>query len=369
MQDILFSPVTINRLTVKNRIYLPAMHLNMCENYSISDRMVEFYRARAKGGAGMINVGYATVNELAGNNMAIGGHDDAFLPGLSRLAAAIKENGALASIQLNHTGRYNHSFFLGGKQPVAPSPIPSRLTRETPRELSLEEIRQTIADFAETALRMKKAGFDAVDVLSATGYLISEFLSPITNERVDEYGGSFENRQRFGLSIARAIRAAVGPDFALTFRINGNEFMPGGLGRRELVEYAKNLAAAGVDAICVNVGWHEARVPQIVTGVPRGVFAYLSRGIKEAVSVPVIASHRINDPQVARELITDGMCDMAAMGRGLIADPDLPNKTREGRESEIIHCVACAQGCFDNLFQLKHVECLCNPVAGYEAQR
>ncbi|MBS3731609.1 MAG: FAD-dependent oxidoreductase, partial [Desulfobacterales bacterium] len=152
-------------------------------------------------------------------------------------------------------------------------------------------------------------------------------------------------------------------------RMNGNDFMADGQGRDELREYARALAnRAGVDAICVNVGWHEARVPQITTGVPRGAFAYLSRGIKEAVDVPVIASHRINDPDTAREIIADGMCDMAAMGRSLIADPALPEKAGQGRENEIVHCVACAQGCFDNLFNLKHVECLCNPMAGHELE-
>jgi 2,4-dienoyl-CoA reductase (NADPH2) len=151
--------------------------------------------------------------------------------------------------------------------------------------------------------------------------------------------------------------------------MNGNDFMPGGQGRHELMEYAKALdKKAGVDALCINVGWHEARVPQITSAVPRGAFAYLARGIKEVVDVPVIASHRINDPETARVLISDSMCDMVAMGRSLIADPNLPEKAQNGREKEILHCIACAQGCFDNLFKLKHVECLCNPKAGYECE-
>jgi 2,4-dienoyl-CoA reductase (NADPH2) len=369
MKDPLFQPVLINRLEVKNRIYLPAMHLNMCENFTPKEQMLAFYAERAKGGAGMIVTGYATVNPMAGNSMCVGAHEDSHIPGLARLAKAIKDNGARAAVQINHSGRYNHSLLLGGAQPVAPSPIASRLTREVPRELSLEEIQGVIADFAKAASRVKEAGFDAVEVLSATGYLISQFLSEVTNQRKDEYGGSFDNRVRFGLDIARAIRAAAGKDFPLIFRINGNEFMPGGLGRRELQDYAARLAGAGVDAICVNVGWHEARVPQIVTGVPRGAFGYLSKGVRERVSVPVIASHRINDPQTAREMLADGLCDLCAMGRSLIADPYLPEKARTGREKEIIHCVACAQGCFDNLFKLKAVECLCNPLAGYERER
>jgi len=369
MQDPLFQPITINRLDVKNRIYLPAMHLNMAENFEVTDQLVAFYERRAQGGAGMITVGFATVDEMSGNSLNIGAHKDDFIPGLKRLAAAINDNGARSCVQLNHSGRYNFSFFLDGKQPVAPSPIASRLTKETPRELSIEEIKGIIESFAQAAGRVKAAGFDAVEVLSGTGYLISEFLSPLTNKREDEYGGSFENRIRFGIEIMQAIKKTVGEDYPLIVRMNGNDFMAGGQGREELREYAKALVSeGGVDALCINVGWHEARVPQITTSVPRGAFAYLSRGIKEVVDVPVIASHRINDPETAREMIADSMCDMVAMGRSLIADPDFPEKCRTGREKEIIHCVACAQGCFDNLFKLKHVECLCNPLAGHECE-
>ncbi len=367
MKDPLLQPIRINALEIKNRIYLPAMHLGMAENFLVTDQIVEFYAERARGGAGMICVGFATVDELAGNTLNIGAHKDEFIPGLTRLAQAINTNGSRSCVQINHAGRYNLSFFLEGKQPVAPSAIASRMTRETPKALEEEEIHGIIDHFAQAALRVKKAGFDAVEVLSGTGYLISEFLSPLTNQRTDTYGGSLENRMRFGLEIMQAVRKAVGDDFPVMVRMNGNDFMPGGQGRDELREYAKALETeAGVDALCVNVGWHEARVPQITAAVPRGAFAYLARGIKEVVNVPVIASHRINDPETARELIADTMCDMVAMGRSLIADPFLPQKVAEGREDEILHCIGCAQGCFDHLFKLKHVQCLCNPRAGQE---
>ncbi|MBF0205024.1 MAG: FAD-dependent oxidoreductase, partial [Desulfamplus sp.] len=300
----------------------------------------------------------------------IGAHKDEFIDGLSRLAAVINDNGSRSCVQLNHAGRYNMSFFLNGQKPVAPSPVASNLTREVPRELEKEDIKKIISNFAEAALRVQKAGFDSVEVLSGTGYLISEFLSPLTNQRTDEYGGSFENRIRFGIEIMLAIRKAVGEKFPLIVRMNGNDFMIKGQGREELLQYAVALEEkAGVDALCINVGWHEARVPQITASVPRGAFAYLARGIKDVVNIPVIASHRINDPDVAREMIADSMCHMVAMGRSLIADPYLPEKARTGTEEEIIHCIACAQGCFDNLFKLKHVECLCNPRAGHEKER
>ncbi len=369
MNDPLFQRITINGLKVKNRIFMPAMHLNMARNFEVTDRLTEFYAERARGGAGMITVGYATVDELSGNPGNIGAHLDDFIPGLARLSAAIKDNGACASIQLNHAGRYNFSFFLGGKEPVAPSAVASRLTRETPRELTIDEIGGIVGHFCQAALRVKKAGFDAVEILSGTGYLISEFLSPLTNRRTDQYGGPIENRMRFGLDVVRGVRRAVASYFPLLVRLNGNEFMKGGTTRAELQEYAVRLAEEGVDALCVNVGWHEAEVPQIVTEVPRGVFAYLARGIREKVNVPVIASHRINDPAIAREMLSDGLCDMVAMGRALIADPRLPEKALTGHERDIVHCVACGQGCFDNLFKMKAVECLCNPRAGYEKKR
>ena len=370
MQDSLFQPITINSLTIKNRIFMPAMHLGMADNFEVTDQITAFYDERARGGAGMISVGYATVDELSGSSLNIGAHEDRFIPGLKKLSGVIKSGGAASCVQLNHAGRYNMSFFLNGKMPVAPSPIASKLTRETPRELEQKDIHDIIERFAAAALRVKQAGFDAVEVLSGTGYLISEFLSPLTNQRTDGYGGSFENRIRFGMEVVRAIREAVGYSFPLIVRMNGNDFMVKGQGRVELQEYARALTAkGGADALCINVGWHEARVPQITAAVPRGTFAYLSKGIKEKVDVPVIASHRINDPDMARQLISDGMCDMVAMGRSLITDPFLPRKAETGREDEIIHCIACAQGCFDNLFNLKHVECLCNPRAGHERTR
>ena len=368
MNDPLFDPIKINRLELKNRIYMPAMHMNMAVNFEVTDPLIDFYAERARGGVGLIAVGYATVDEVSGMSTNIGAHKDEFIPGLKRLAETIQQNGAKAAVQINHAGRYAHSFFLDGKQPVAPSAVASRMTRETPHELTTDEISETIGHFAAAARRVKQAGYDAVEVLSGTGYLISEFLSPLTNKRTDDYGGSFENRMRFGLEVMQAIRSEVGDDYALIVRMNGNDFMPDGNGREELREYARQLVQTGVDALNINVGWHEARVPQIVTSVPRGVFGYLARGIKEQVEVPVISGHRINDPHTARELIGDGLCDMVAMGRPLIADPFLPEKARSGRNDEILHCIACAQGCFDHLFQLKAVECLCNPKAGHEKQ-
>jgi len=366
--DPVFQPLTINKLEIKNRICLPAMHLNMAQDYLVTDQLVNFYAERAKGGAGLIAVGFATVDALSGFSTNIGAHKDEFIPGLSRLAAAITDNGARAVLQINHSGKNNHSMMMEGKQAVAPSAILSRMTKETPRALETDEIPQVINSFAQAALRGKTAGFDAVEVLAGTGYLISSFLSPLTNQRTDEWGGSYENRMRFGVEVFKAIRKSVGEDYPILIRMNGNDLMPEGVGRLELQEFAKNVVVAGVDAVNINVGWHDARIPQIVTSVPRAAFAYLSKEMKEQIDVPVFTGHRVHNLETARELIRDGVCDMVCMGRALIADPFMPEKTRTGKGQDVIHCIACAQGCFDHLFQLKEVRCLCNPKAGREAE-
>ena len=366
-KDPLFEPIMINQMEVANRIVMPAMYMVMCRDYLVTDRLVDFYVERAKGGVGTIIVGFATVDERSGGAMGIGAHDDRFIPGLRRLASEIKKHGPRSFVQLNHAGRYAISRHIG-QQPVAPSPLPSRLTRETPREMSIEEIGQAVEAFGRAARRVREAGFDGVEILAGTGYLISEFLSPLTNQRTDVYGGSLDNRMRFGLEVIQAIRSETGVDFPLLVRMNGNDFMPGGNNREDMQAFAVTLEAASVDALNINVGWHEARVPQIVASVPRGVFGYLSRGIKEKVAIPVISGHRINDPNVGREMIVDGMCDMVAMGRSLIADPRLPEKAQARREADIVQCVACGQGCFDHIFMEKPVECLSNPQAGYEKE-
>lgn len=366
MSDPLFRSIFMGSVELENRIFMPAMHLNMCKKFMVTKQLIEFYRERAKGGVGLISVGYATVDELSGSPSNIGAHLDEHLPGLAELAKAIHDGGAKATVQLNHAGRYNASFFLGGRQPVAPSPIASRLTRETPKELETQEIQETIKRFGEAAERVKRAGFDLVEILAGTGYLISEFLSPLTNKRTDQYGGSLENRMRFGLEVISEVKSCLGDDFPILVRLNGNDFMEGGIGPEDLLKFGAALEKAGVHALCVNVGWHEAQVPQIVTKVPRGAFGYLARDMKKQVSIPVVASHRINDPEIARLLLEQNFCDMVAIGRALITDPWFPEKARTGREKEIVHCVACGQGCFDNLFRMKSVECLCNPRAGHE---
>ncbi len=363
----LFTPVSIGSMRLANRIVMPAIHLSYTPEGFVTDTLVDFYVERAAGGVGLIIVGGCPVDEYGGGEFMIGLSDDKFIPGLMKLTRAVHELGVPLAAQLYHAGRYSLSALIG-RQPVAPSAVKSSLTRETPREMTLEDIKRTIRNFAEASRRAKEAGFDAVEISGSAGYLLSQFLSPITNLRQDEYGGSFESRMRFALEVVEAVREGVGSDYPIIFRLGGNDFMEGGNTNREARLLAQELENAGVDAINVTGGWHETRVPQITMAVPRGAFSYLARGIKQVVSIPVISSNRYSDPLLADRMLRQGVADLIAMGRPLIADPELPRKAKEGRLDEIVHCVACNQGCFDRIFSLQPVACLVNPRAGQEGK-
>lgn len=365
---ILFSPITVNRMTLKNRIVMTAMHLGYTPEGEVTDRLVDFYEARARGGVGLIIVGGCPVDEYGGMRSMIALDEDRFIPGLKRLTDAVKGSGARIAAQLYQAGRYTHSSVIGGKKPFSASAVRSRLTGETPRALDLEEIPGVQDRFAEAALRAKQAGFDAVEILGSAGYLISQFLSPLTNLREDAYGGSLENRMRFGLEVIEKVRNAAGPDFPVILRTAGNDFMEGGNTNREARLFAAEAEKAGVDLFNVTGGWHETRVPQLTMGVPHRAYVYLAQGIKSAVSVPVLASNRINDPAPAEETLRNGEADLVTMARGLLADPELPNKAMEGKARTIYHCIACNQGCFDSIFQGKAATCLVNPRAGMERE-
>ncbi len=362
----LFSPITINAMTLKNRMVMTAMHLGYTPEGTVTDRLIDFYARRARGGVGLIIVGGCPIDEYGGMSSMIAIHDDRFIPGLEQLTRAVKEGGARIAAQLYQAGRYTHSSMIGGRKPFSASAVRSKLTGETPRALTLNEIPQVQDRFAEAARRAKTAGFDAVEILGSAGYLISQFLSPVTNRREDEYGGSFENRMRFGLEVVAKVRRAVGPNYPVLMRLAGNEFMEGGNTNREAAIFAAEAEKAGVDLFDITGGWHETRVPQLTMSVPRQAYVYLAQGIKSAVSVPVLVSNRINDPDAAEEILRNGSADLVTMARGLIADPDLPDKAQNGRSDLIYHCVACNQGCFDNVFQGRSVACLVNPEAGRE---
>jgi 2,4-dienoyl-CoA reductase (NADPH2) len=340
----LFEPIKINKLEMRNRIVMPAFGLMYCTDRRPGDRLINFYEARAKGGCGLVIV-------------------------WERLGDAIHKHDSRLFLQLFHSGRYTHSIMIGGKQAVAPSAVRSRYTREEPRALEKDEVLEIEDKFANAAARAKKAGVDGVEIIASAGYLVCQFLSPVTNLREDEYGGSFENRTRFGREVIEKVREAVGPDYPVIMRVSGNEFMPGGNTSADIVEAAKVFAAAGLDGIDVTGGWHETRVPQLPSTVPRGAYTYLASGIRKAVSVPVMASNRIVEPAQADRVLVDRLADLVCVGRAQIADPEWAKKAREGKEDDIRPCVDCLQGCMDRLFSGKPVECLCNPMAGYEGER
>jgi len=362
----LFSPIRINNMELRNRIVMTAMHLGYTPQGEVTDQLVEFYAERARGGVGLVIVGGCPIDEHGGMLGMVSLNHDRFIPGLQRLTAAVKGGGAKIAAQLYQAGRYTHSAMIGGRKPFSSSAVRSRLTGETPRALELEEIAGVQDRFAEAAVRARKAGFDAVEILGSAGYLICQFLSPITNLRKDSYGGPLENRMRFGIEVAEKVREAVGPDYPVIIRLAGNDFMDGGNTNREAAVFASELEKVGIDLFDVTGGWHETRIPQLTMHVPQGAFAYLARGIKSAVGAPVIASNRINDPRLGEEIIRRGDADMVTMARALLVDPELPNKAKDGKENLIYHCVACNQGCFDRIFQLRPATCLVNPRAGKE---
>jgi 2,4-dienoyl-CoA reductase (NADPH2) len=365
----LFSPVFINKTEIKNRIVYPSLALLYSYDRTINDRYINFYEERAKGGAGIVTVGPVGIDDLGSGLIAPSIYNDEAFPKFKELSGRIKENGARAWVQLYHAGAYSHSFVIGKKQAIAPSAVKSNYTREVPREMTVEDIKTVQEAFASAAMKVKETGFDGVEILGSAGYLITQFLSPLTNKRTDEYGGSFENRVRFARETIEAVRKRVGDDFPVTIRMAGNDFVPGSNTDIETPEFARVYEAAGVDAINVTGGWHESRVPQLPMELPRGGFTYLAGNIRRAVSIPVMASNRITDPFLAEQIINDGIADMVCLGRVLLADPEWPVKAREGRAEEIRPCIACSQGCTDQIFSGKPVFCLANPRTGFEGER
>lgn len=363
----LFSPICINRLELPNRIVMPAMHLNYTMDGKVSDQLIDFYTARARGGVALSVVGGMGINQVGAPFAMPQLRSDDYLPGLERLTAAMHEAGGFVGAQLYDAGAYAHRIGIG-TQARSSSAHVSKFTKEASREMTRGDIKQAIEDYAVGAERAKRAGFDLVEILGSAGYLICQFLSPKINKRIDEYGGSFENQMRFGLEVAEAVREAVGPDYPVCIRIAGNDFVPGSNTNKQAAIFANHVQKF-VDFISVTGGWHECSVPQLPVDLPRGTFHYLARGVKQAVDVPVAAANRINDPRLAEWFLSSNTADVVCMGRSLIADPELPLKAKQGRFDDIRPCVACNQRCFDNVLMLKPVGCMVNPKAGFEKAR
>jgi len=363
----LFEPIRIGSLELPNRIVMPAMHLNYTMDGKVSDQLVNFYVARAKGGVGLAIVGGMPTCQAGGPFTMPQLKSDDYLPGLRRLTGAVHDVGGLLGAQLYDAGAYSHRMGTGVEARSATAHV-SNFTREPCHEMSAQELQDAIDSFASAALRAKQAGFDMVEVIGSAGYLICQFLSPVINKRTDQYGGGLENRMRFGLEVLAAGRESVGPDYPVGIRLAGNDFVPGSHTNKESALFASQVERF-VDLINVTGGWHECSVPQLSSDLPRGAFHYLARGIKEAVSIPVAASNRINNSALAERFLLNGFADLICMGRPLIADPDLPNKARAGHFDDIRPCTACNQVCFDRVMKMKPVGCMVNPRAGFEGKR
>lgn len=356
----LFEPIEIKNVEIRNRIVMPAMALNFSRDGGINDKIVNFYVERAKGGAGLIIIGGAGVEPRGGGPTMFAIHDDKFIPGYTRFADQMHKFGSKTIVQLYHAGAYS-----GMPDMVSSSAVMSNLTRRVPKELTIDEIKIVHENHARAAERAREAGFDGVELLGSAGYLINQFLSPITNKRTDEYGGSLENRLRYPLELIELVKKRVGKDIIVGMRVAGDDFVAGSNTYRESAIFAKNYAEAGIDYINVTGGWHETRIPQIPMMVPHGAYAYLAENIRNNVNIPVFASNRINSPIVAEQILRDQMADAVCMGRALIADPYLPLKSKDNKLWDIRKCVGCNQGCFDHIFTGRSVECMRN----YEVSR
>ncbi len=379
----LFSPIRLGKLELRNRIVMPPMTTGFARDGYVTDTLIDYHIARAKGGVGLIIVEDCIVDTPLGkhgyNDIFI--DDNKFIPDLRRLAKAIKDNGAKAAIQLNFSGRTAGKLRDGklmltdGRQPVAPSAIAFPADGfVVPHELTIKEIEAIEDKFAEAARRAQEAGFDTISLHCSHQFLIEQFLSPLSNHRRDAYGGSPERRFRFVLEIIQKVRQKTGKDFPIICRISGKEVIEGGLTPADALEIAQRLEKAGVAALNVSHGANPAGLsPRSIAPLTartkkssRGEMVPLAAPIKQAVSIPVMTVGSIITPQLAEEILAQGKADLICIGKGLIADPEWPNKSREGKEAEIRHCIAC-EYCFTSVGGTP-LECAVNPAVGRERE-
>lgn len=360
----LFSPLDLGFAKLKNRALMGSMHTGLEEAEGGFERMATYFAERASGGVGMIITGGISPNEEGGLGAKLSNTEEAAKHRLITDAVHAADPDVKICMQILHSGP-----LAPHEGCVAPSPVRSRISRFVPNELDADGIEKQLSDFANCAARAQEAGYDGVEVIGSAGYLLSTFLVEKTNLRTDEYGGSYENRMRFPLEVVRHIRAAVGPEFIVIFRIAAMDMLQGGMSWDEIVTLAKRLEQEGVNIISTHFTWHESAVPTIATMVPRAAFAQVTGRLRKEVSIPCITSNRINMPDVAEQVLADGHADIVSMARPMLADPDLVNKAREGRVDEINTCIGCNQACLDHTFAgNKEVSCLVNPRACHETK-
>jgi 2,4-dienoyl-CoA reductase (NADPH2) len=365
----LFSPITIGTMTLKNRIVMPAMHHLYTEDGYATPRFCRYYWDRVEGGAGLIIVGSCRFDDYGAKVGSMSLRTDDTIPGWQAFTDGVHQRGGKVAVQLYHAGRYmpKRDVPCGGDA-LSPSATFASYTRETAPEMTREQIFQLLEDYAAGAKRAVAAGFDAVEISASSGYLLCQFLSPLTNLRTDEFGGSFENRCRFPLMVIDTVRKAIGPEVPLILRLGADDFVPGSNTLEDSTKFAPLAEAAGVDLFNITGGWHETKIPQLTGDLPRGGLSYLGKAIKAVVTKPVMTCNRIQDPDTAEQVLALGRADLVGLGRPLVADPELPNKAKEGRVSEIRPCMACNQGCLANTFFDRPITCLVNGRCGRELE-
>ncbi len=360
----LFAPLDLGHVTLPNRILMGSMHTGLEDKASDYDKLAAYFAERARGGVGLMVTGGISPSiegwlKPFGGRLTMPWHK----PRHRKLTTAVHAEGGRICMQILHAGRYGYHPLS-----VAPSKIKSPITPFTPRALSVRGVERTIGDFVHCAKLARDAGYDGVEVMGSEGYLINEFIAARTNQRDDDWGGDAARRMRFAVEIVRRTREAVGRDFIIIYRLSMLDLVKNGQDWSEIVTLARAIEAAGASIINTGIGWHEARVPTIVTSVPRAGFAWVTRKLKGEVSIPLVATNRINMPDVAERILADGEADMVSMARPLLADPAWVSKAKSGRSDRINTCIACNQACLDHVFQNRRASCLVNPRACHETE-
>lgn len=358
----LLAPLDLGFTTLKNRVIMGSMHTGLEDSLHYVQDQAAFFAARASAGL-IITGGYAPsqsgVVKPFGATMTSKKQAKAHRV----ITDAVHAEGGKIALQLLHTGRYAYVPFN-----VSASAVKAPINPFTPRELSEKAIEKEITGYANAAKLAQDAGYDGVEIMGSEGYLINQFLAPRTNKREDSWGGSPENRRRFAIEVVKAVRAAVGKNFIIVFRMSMIDLVEGGQTPEEIIALAKELQESGVNILNSGIGWHEARVPTIVTSVPRAAFVDVTAEVRKHVSIPVAASNRINTPEVAEQILAEDKADAVAMARPFLADPDFVTKAASGRADAINTCIACNQACLDHTFGNKRATCLVNPRACHERE-
>ena len=360
----MLAPLDLGFTTLKNRVLMGSMHTGLEEVANGHERMAAYFGERAKGGVGLIVTGGIGPNTEGGthpNTKKLVTEED--IAGHKQITDAVHAHDGKICMQILHTGRYAYS-----PDQVAPSAIKSPINPFTPRALTDSEVYKQIDDFVFTSVQAQKAGYDGVEIMGSEGYFLNQFIAARTNQRDDDWGGSYENRIRLPIEVVRRVREAVGEHFIIIFRLSMLDLVDGGSTAEEVIQLGKAVETAGATIINTGIGWHEAQIPTIATKVPRAAFTWVTARFRKELSVPVITSNRINTPEVAEEVLARGDADMVSMARPFLADPDFVIKAQENRADEINTCIGCNQACLDHVFGGVMTSCLVNPRACHETE-